>query len=170
MNYFKYTLLFLYVALNTKAQINYCAQHKATVYKKKLAIAKKQNTTTYIAPESSYDLKFYHLSINVERDTLLISGNVKSLAKVVVPSLDSFAFVLHQNHTIDSVYVNGVKRNFVRRDSLIKAFVGIPILQNQLFEAIVYYHGICPSNNAAAIGDGNSLYVSRNARLPLQTA
>ena len=108
----------------------------------------------YVPPENKYDLKFYHLNLNVERNTTYISGNVKSKAKVVVASLDSFAFLLHKNHIIDSVYVNGAKRNFVRQDSLVKATAGIPILLNTLFDAIVYYRGTCPSGGGAAIGDG----------------
>ena len=75
----------------------------------------------------------------------------------MVASLDSFAFVLHQNHAIDSVYVNGAKRNFVRRDSLVLATAGTPITQNQLFDAIVYYKGTCPTGGAAAIGDGYNM-------------
>jgi len=107
------------------------------------------------APESKYDLKFYHLNLNVERNTTFISGNVVAKATVAATSLDSFAFVLHQNHTIDSVYVNGAKRSFVRRDSLALADVGTPILQNQLFETVVYYKGTAPVGGAA-IGSGYS--------------
>jgi aminopeptidase N len=142
--------------VNTFAQTHYCADHKAKRFNKNIS-SKRIGAANVIAPlENKYDVKFYHLNVNVERTVSFISGNVKSIAKVVVPSLDSFAFVLHQNHTIDSVYVNGAKRNFVRRDSLVLAFAGTPIPQNQLFEAIVYYRGTAPTGNAAAIGDGYS--------------
>lgn len=135
-----------------KSQSNYCSDFKS---KKGLTQSKIISLPPgYIPPEHKYDLKFYHLNINVERNSLFVSGNVKSLAKVVSTSLDSFAFVLHQNHTIDSVYVAGIKRNFVRRDSLVLATAGTPILQNQVFEAIVYYRGTCPSGASAAIGNG----------------
>lgn len=145
------------------AQTHYCADHKAQRFNKQMAmnaaVAKTAQST--IAPkENMYDLKFYHLNINVERNTLYVSGNVKSIAKVVTTSLDSFAFVLHENHTIDSVYVNGAKRNFVRRDSLALATAGTPIAQNQLFTAIVYYKGTAPTGGAAAIGDGYNVGTS----------
>jgi aminopeptidase N len=145
--------------VTTYAQSHYCADHKAQRFNKQMAINGAVNKTTQstaIPLENKYDLKFYHLNVNVERNISYISGNVRSIAKVVATSLDSFAFVLHQNHTIDSVYVNGAKRNFVRRDSLVNASAGIPIPQNQLFDAIVYYHGTAPTGNAAAIGDGYS--------------
>ena len=135
------------------AQTHYCADHKAKNFNKKMSVVQSTNT---IPLENKYDLKFYHLNVNVERNTNFISGNVKSTALVVVASLDSFAFVLHQNHTVDSVYIKGVKQNFVRKDSLVKASVGTPISQNQLFDAVVYYHGTTPTGGAAAIGDGYS--------------
>jgi len=143
------------------AQTNYCAEHKAQSFSKVASSSKKVSKQLVTAPpENQYDLKFYHLNINVERNSLYISGNVKSLAKVVTPTLDSFAFVLHENHTIDSVYVNGGKRNFVRRDSLVLATAGTPIPQNQLFEAIVYYKGTCTTAGGAAIGNGYNMGTS----------
>lgn len=147
-----------YIAIH--AQNHYCADHKAQRFNKTLAVKQSANKlgstqgTSSIPLENKYDLKFYHLNVNVERTTNYISGNVLSKAKVIVAAMDSFAFVLHQNYTIDSVYVNGVKRNFVRRDSLINASAGTPVLQNQLFDAVVYYKGFSPTGGGAAIGDG----------------
>ena len=148
-----YVTLALFSIGKIIAQEHYCAQHKAQNIHKRMSAALPPG---YVPPESKYDLKFYKLNLNVERNTTFISGNVLSKAKVVVASLDTFAFLLHQNFTIDSVYVNGAKRNFIRKDSLIKATAGIPILQNQLFDAIVYYNGTAPSGGGAAIGDGYS--------------
>ena len=148
-----YASLALVSFVKITAQQHYCAAHKAKYANKMMAASLPPG---YIAPETKYDLKFYQLNVNVERNTTFISGNVLSKAKVVVPSLDSFAFLLHQNFTIDSVYVNGAKRNFVRQDSLIKATAGLPILQNTIFDATVYYKGTAPSGGGAAIGDGYS--------------
>ncbi len=159
---FTFSLAF-FSALNSFSQTHYCAEHKAQRFNKQIAInaAVAKTAQSAVAPkENMYDLKFYHLNINIERNTRYISGNVKSKAKVLAASLDSFAFVLHENHTIDSVYVNGIKRNFVRRDSLVLATAGTPILQNQLFDAIVYYKGTAPTGNAAAIGDGYNMGTS----------
>ena len=154
-------VLFSFATIN--AQTHYCAEHKAQRFNKSLSANKKVSSAQSVSSiplENKYDLKFYHLNINVERNSLYIKGNVKSIAKVVSASLDSFAFVLHQNHTIDSVYVNGAKRNFVRRDSLVLATAGTPISQNQLFTAIVYYKGTAPTGGAAAIGDGYNIGTS----------
>lgn len=152
-----YLSLLGFFGITTQAQEHYCAKHKAKQFSQKTAASLPIG---YVPPENKYDLKFYHLNLNVERNTLFISGNVKSVAKVVAASLDSFAFVLHQNHSVDSVYINGAKRNFLRRDSLVLADAGVPVLQNQLFEAIVYYQGTCPSGGTAAIGDGYNIGTS----------
>ncbi len=148
-----YLTLILFSIGKLVAQQHYCSQHKSQYIHKKMSAVLPPG---YVPPETNYDLKFYKLNLNVERNTTFISGNVLSKAKVMVASLDSFAFLLHQNFIIDSVYVNGAKRNFVRQDSLIKATAGTPILQNQLFDAIVYYKGSAPSGGGAAIGDGYS--------------
>ncbi|MES2565426.1 MAG: M1 family aminopeptidase [Bacteroidota bacterium] len=156
-----FVALFSYVSIH--AQTHYCAEHKARRFNNNLAsisATQKVSSVASVPAENSYDLKFYHLNINIERNSLFISGNVRSIAKVVAPTLDSFAFVLHTNHTIDSIYVNGAKRNFVRRDSLVLATAGIPILQNQLFDAVVYYKGTCTTAGGAAIGNGYNMGTS----------
>lgn len=152
MKHFFYFLIATFSVISINAQ-HACSIHKIKQFNK--TYAKKTSGVAVVAPlENKYDLKFYHLNLNVERNSAFISGNVMSRAKVVVASLDSFAFVLHQNHTIDSVYVNGAKRIFVRQDSLVKATTGTPILLNTIFDAIVYYKGTCPSSGGAAIGNG----------------
>jgi aminopeptidase N len=148
--------IFSFAKLTAQAD-HYCAKQKAKNYHQKNSASLPPG---YVPPENKYDLKFYHLNINVARNSLYISGNVKSIAKVVTANLDSFAFVLHENHAIDSVYVNGAKRNFVRRDSLVLATAGIPIAQNQLFESVVYYKGTCTTAGGAAIGNGYSIGTS----------
>ncbi len=155
MKYILYVLIASYACTQAFAQQHYCSDFKSKRGIKGVSVNAKI-ASGYIPPENKYDLKFYRLNLNVERNTTYISGNVLSKAKVVVTSLDSFAFVLHTNHTIDSVYVNGAKRNFVRRDSLTCATAGTPIPQNTVFDAVVYYHGTCPTGNSAAIGDGYS--------------
>ncbi len=160
MKHFVYICLFLYSFTQVMAQQNYCSDYKSKRGIKKSSSPHAKTTSLLPPLENKYDLKFYHLNLNVERNTLFISGNVRSIAKVVAASLDSFAFVLHTNHTIDSVYVNGAKRNFVRRDSLVCATAGTAIPQNTLFDAIVYYKGTCPTGGGAAIGDGYNLATS----------
>lgn len=106
------------------------------------------------ALENKYDLKFYHLDVNIERTNKYISGNVRTLATVKSTVLDTFAFELHPNHTIDSVILNGVNRPFIRSTN--DVFVTFTTQQTlgALIDAKVYYRGTAPSGGFGAIGDG----------------
>ncbi|MGZ3863900.1 MAG: M1 family aminopeptidase [Bacteroidia bacterium] len=106
--------------------------------------------------ENKYDLKFYHLNINIERNTTFISGNVRCLATVKSLTLDSFGFELHSNHTIDSVILNGINVPVSRNVDEARVAFPTPITQGTLFDATVYYHGTAPTGASAAIGDGYS--------------
>jgi len=141
------------------AQNHPCAESKIYNYQNRTQpthSSQRQNRTlATVSPlENNYDLKFYHLNVNVDRDTNYISGNVLCKAAVIVANLDTFAFLLHQNLIIDSVYVNGFKKTFIRKDSLVKTVTDNLIPQNQLFEAIVYYKGYAPFYKNATLGNG----------------
>ncbi|MBS1637615.1 MAG: T9SS type A sorting domain-containing protein [Bacteroidetes bacterium] len=134
-----------------------CSVAKAKAHTKHVNYSKSNKKTTSVnPPENDYDVKFYHLNLNAENNSVTISGNVRCLAKVVAPTMDTFVCVLHTNHTVDSVYINGVRRNFVRQDSLVKTSVGTTLMQNQMVDATVYYNGSCPNSGASAIGNGFS--------------
>jgi hypothetical protein len=75
-----YLTLALFSLGKIVAQQHYCAQHKAQYINKRMSAALPPG---YVPPESNYDLKFYKLNLNVERNTTFISGNVLSKAKVV---------------------------------------------------------------------------------------
>ena len=103
---------------------------------------------------SAYDVKFHHLNLNIERTNKNVSGFVRTLAKVMSAQLDTFAFVLHPNFIIDSVYVNTVKENSLfRTDSLVKVKLSNAVLSNNLVDVYVYYHGTAPSLTGA-LGNG----------------
>jgi aminopeptidase N len=132
---------------------HYCSDYKIH---SNVASKLQQNASVALWKTDHYDMKFVQLNINCERNTRYISGNVKSVSKVVVASMDTFFCLLHQNHTIDSVYINGVKNlNVSRKDSLIRVKLATPFLQNTTFTATVYYKGTAPTGGAA-IGSGYS--------------
>ncbi|MFH0894908.1 MAG: M1 family aminopeptidase [Bacteroidota bacterium] len=91
--------------------------------------------------QDKYDVKFYFLDIALERTTTYISGKVRIDATVTVAQLDTFCFDLSSALTIDSVYIDGVKKAFTRTGD--EAFVKLTAgpTQNQLFQAIIYYKG-----------------------------
>lgn len=94
-----------------------------------------------------YDVKFYKLDIKAERNTVYISGNVTINAVVKASLLDTFAFELKDYMTIDSVYINNLKRNFNRAGD--DVFVGIPALTNGAnVSAQIFYKGMAPNTGA----------------------
>lgn len=92
-----------------------------------------------------YDVKFYHLDLQVENNTVDIAGNVTFLAEVDAAQLDTFAFDLLHQLTVDSVLINGNPFDFDRVGD--ETFVPVsPALMNGfLFSARIYYHGTPPT-------------------------
>ncbi|MCK4289019.1 MAG: hypothetical protein KAW86_07435, partial [Bacteroidales bacterium] len=89
-----------------------------------------QNNYKFQSTEQSdlvhcYDVKFYFLDINVENNTTYISGNVTINAIVQVEVMDTFAFELVDELTIDSVVFNGNSLSFTRSEDN----VFVPVLQ-----------------------------------------
>jgi aminopeptidase N len=132
------------------------AQHPCSVSKIRNNMHTQVAGTALTNLENGYDLKFYHLNINMERTTAFLSGNVRCLATVKSLTLDSFGFELHSNHTVDSVILNGVKTPVSRSGHEGRVAFASPLSQGTLFDATVYYHGTAPSGASAAIGDGYS--------------
>jgi len=88
-----------------------------------------------------YDVKFYKLDLQAERNTVYIDGNVTINAVVLSQTLDTIAFELKDYFTIDSVLVNNQKYNFLRiaDDVLVKIN---PIGINSVFSIKVFYKGM----------------------------
>ncbi len=149
-------LLFLFVSTLLTAQEHACAKAKQGSMG---AYFNQQAKTSALSPqivhEIKYDVKFVHLNVNVERINKYISGNVKTVAKVTAAVLDTFQTLLHQNHTIDSIYVNGVNKPFIRQDSMVKVRVNPALTTGTSFTTIVYYKGN-PPVGGSAIGSGFS--------------
>ncbi len=130
------------------------AQHACSVSKI------KTNSKTAIASgnltdlENKYDLKFYHLNLNLERTDKNISGNVRCLATVKSTSLDTFGFELYNTHIIDSVIINGTKLPFIRSGDEARVPLLSSLTQNALIDVTVYYNGIAPTINGSGFGDG----------------
>lgn len=158
IKHFSFAIIVLIgISSELKAQhIHRCAQSKIqnkVAFQKNTVLKQIQSGTTLM---NAYDVKFHHLNLNLERTNKNISGYVRTIAQVVSTQLDSFAFVLHQNFIIDSIYINGLKHTIIATtDSLRKVKLINPVTQNSLIDAYIYYHGIAPSV-PTALGNGFS--------------
>lgn len=147
-------LIFVSSSLFSQDVRNQCAQTKQRVQHQKSLASERAASL-----QNLYDVKFHHLNLNVERNSIFISGNVRTLAKIISSVLDTFAFELHPNHAIDSIIVNGVSQPFIRVAS--DVFVALPQLQqNDMIDATIFYSGTAPSGASAAIGNGFSTAAS----------
>jgi len=134
----------------------YCSEGKIKALNNQFTNADKLSApSAWTSHEKAYDVKFVHLNLNCERNTKYLSGNVKTVATVTLAAMDTFMCLLHQNFIIDSIYVNGAKRTFVRKDSMVKTKTAATITTGQSFTATVYYKGTAPTGGSA-IGSGYS--------------
>jgi aminopeptidase N len=124
-------------------------------------IKSQQYKRTRVAPSNDeklmakYDVNFYELDLEAENDTLLIAGNVSISSKVVAASLDTFAIELYNTHTLDSILYNGIAISSFSNNNV--RYGILPTLpQGTAFTVQVFYHGVCPSVQSAAIGGGYS--------------
>lgn len=107
-----------------------------------------------------YDVTFYFLDLNVENNTIVISGNVTIEAKSTVTVLDTFAFELISAMTIDSVFVDGIRQVFDHSSDVAMVPLSSPIPMGILFSVKVYYHGSPPSgeDNSGVFTDSSVTY------------
>ncbi|MCE3228833.1 MAG: hypothetical protein K0S32_3384 [Bacteroidetes bacterium] len=108
-----------------------------------------------ISHELKYDVKFVHMMLNLERTTKYVSGGVKTVATVTASALDTFACLLHENHTIDSIRFNGTLTTCTRVDSMVKVVPAAPLTNGQSFTVTIWYKGM-PPVGGSAIGSGFS--------------
>ncbi len=150
----KFTLFFTALSFTINAQQHFCSKAKQHSAANHIAhSARTSALVPQISHELKYDVKFVHLNLNLERNTKFISGGVKTIGLVLNLPLDTFQTLLHQNYTIDSVRFNGALLTSIRKDSMIKVKVPVPLVSGSTFTSIVYYKGTAPTGGAA-IGSG----------------
>jgi aminopeptidase N len=102
----------------------------------------------YERPEwyDDYDVTFYFLDINAENNTTFVSGSSSTIATVKKALLDEFKFELIDDHTIDSVLVNGVNSSFTRADDVVIVSLFTPLNLGETISVTTYYYGLPPSS------------------------
>ena len=106
---------------------------------------------------SRYDVHFYFLDLNIERNSTVISGSGQIGATITAPT-DTFCFELNSSLTIDSIILlpAGTTANYVRVGQITYIILPSPLAVNTNFNAKVYYKGNANTVGGAAIGDGFS--------------
>ncbi|WP_114781965.1 M1 family aminopeptidase [Botryobacter ruber] len=149
-------LLFLYSLYPGSFSL---AQDAAVCATSRISALQRQAVATpgHVKRMNQYNVTFYKLDLQLERNTTYIAGNVTTHATIRAAQLDTFAFELHPNFTIDSVVVNGVKQQTISRVSGdVSVKLTTPVAPPTTLTAVVYYKGTAPNSGSAAIGNGFS--------------
>ncbi|MDF7811375.1 M1 family aminopeptidase [Hymenobacter sp. YC55] len=121
------------------------------------ALRQPATTVRHRQKMDRYDVKYYKLDLALENNSRNVSGNVRMLARTLAQPLDSVAFELYPDYTIDSVVINGRRSSGWRwTSSDVMAAIPQGVAANTLFTTVVYYRGTAPSGQSAAIGNALS--------------
>ncbi len=93
---------------------------------------------------NDYDVNFYWIDIEVSNTSTAVSGNVTINAESVV-TLDTFAFELISEHTIDKILFEGTEYTSWTRDGDNVLVPVTPVDSGTAFSAQIFYHGQPPS-------------------------
>ncbi len=94
-----------------------------------------------------YDVKFYWLDLTVTSASTYIEGTVTIHATVTAPVLDTFAFELVPEMTIEKFILNGVQYNTYLSNNDNILFLVDPQPQGTELIAEIKYHGVPPSGS-----------------------
>lgn len=92
-----------------------------------------------------YDVKFYFLDLNIESNSIYVSGEVTFYAEVVASTMDTFAFELLDEMTIDQVEINGISQSFNRQNDEVFVPIGNPLNAGEMITSKITYHGTPPT-------------------------
>lgn len=114
----------------------------------KSAVNQSFNKTTIQVPEEEYyDVKYVKLDIALNDTGVNISGSATTKAMVTATTMNIYVFELVSALTVDSVLINGNKESVTTEGNVRKVLLSTPFVQNDLFTAQVYYHGMPEKGN-----------------------
>ena len=89
---------------------------------------------------NKYDIKYVKLDITAEANNKFIAGTALTRARAVQP-IDTFAIEFKNNMTIDSVFINGTKMNFIHSNDHVLIPQSPAIPASAMITVLFYYQG-----------------------------
>jgi len=109
--------------------------------KQKFQTYKQYSNTKTNFNQNQFDIKFYHLKLDVFPDSKHLQGSVVIKGQSRVNSLDHVELDLYSNMVVDSIIQNGLPLPYQRiNDQLHITFVQ-PIQQAEMFDIEIFYQG-----------------------------
>ncbi|MEZ5046706.1 MAG: M1 family aminopeptidase [Chitinophagaceae bacterium] len=128
-----------------------CSEAK---YKQQLKMKKKNRAGLYANTlMSRYDVHFYFLDLNIERNTTVISG-ATTIGATILATTDTFCFELNAGLTIDSIFSNNQSVPFARSASIVYTVLPNPTTPSSNLNIRIHYHGDASIVGTSALGDG----------------
>ncbi len=90
---------------------------------------------------SFYDVKHYHIDIEVNPDNVYIRGGTTVKARIKDHPLDTFILELIDEMQVDSVFFNGQQQPFTHQDDLIRVVLPHTAQVDESVRVRVHYHG-----------------------------
>ena len=151
-------LFFLLLNLTGRSQeIHSCAAGKIESYshlQKRTRAGSFDNSLM-----SKYDVHWYFLDLNIERDTTYLSGSV-TIGANVVSATDTFCFELNSNLTIDSILIDNVRTPFVHsvNSNIFYAKPSRTLVSSDNIYVKIYYRGDAANFPSSSRYGFNSLH------------
>ncbi len=145
---------YLILSLSILLSVNYLFAQKNYDVTESLLCSKAKFYQNYILQSKDiiqtsllfdYDVKFYFLDLNVESNSIDISGNVTINAEVVATVLDTFACELINDMIIDSIKINGLVHGFTHTGDEVFIPLQNPVQQGGMVSSQIFYHGTPPT-------------------------
>ncbi|MDP2187892.1 MAG: M1 family aminopeptidase [Sphingobacteriaceae bacterium] len=136
------SFLLVFGVLSATAQSEH--EHDCAYTKSHFAESRMQASQRISAARGGdqYDIHFYDITLEVSNTATTVQGNVFIEGTVISAGMDTFWFELKDNMTIDSVYVNGIKRtNFIRQNNVVLVPLPSSIPQLETVNTRIWYGG-----------------------------
>ncbi|RLC51949.1 MAG: hypothetical protein DRI23_03965 [Candidatus Cloacimonadota bacterium] len=105
-----------------------------------------------------YDVKFYYLNIEVDNNSIYITGEVTIMAEVVADELETFVAEFLSVMTVDEVTYNDNTLTFEHTADEVLVDLPETLTQGELFSVKIQYHGTPPTGGFFAGVSNGSAY------------
>lgn len=149
-------LITVFVAFTSFGQtVHSCSEAKTRSYQRILKKTRAGAADNLLMER--YDVDWYFLDLNIERNSTVLSGNVTIGADILVPT-DTFCFELNSTLFIDSILYQNVSIPFTHtaNTNICYAKPTNTLAANTKVRMKIYYHGDASVVGGSAIGDGFS--------------
>lgn len=114
---------------------------KCGAVKHNLSRQSAARTTVAHPDEDKYDVKYVKLNLSMTNVATTISGDVTTVARVVVPGMSAYVFEMLPPLVIDSVKIDGVLSTATATGDAVSVALPSTLTTGDMFTAQVFYHG-----------------------------